>query len=253
VHLAFFVCPPVDYRLLRGHRPEQYLRDHWHGSVLSRHTRRLRQLFQQLEAAQVRVAAWAILADTDEVDYLWSGVQQPCPIDAQSLEARWVCLAGALTTYLTEEIPGARESHPRVARPVVVRVTRLSCITPSAQALALRASVIADPFRYFTGEDIAQETAIMRDLWRPGAYYEGLPEPGHTDMMTILRHKFAAYAMQGALLRQIDPNLVLIQTERPPLLRKRMLEVGWSHSGGGPLPAVQLFASDDMPRDSYSG
>ena len=128
---------------------------------------------------------------------------------------------------------------PRIASSA--RVVRLSQLNGSTEAERVRAEVAAAPLRYLGPEDLAAETSIMWDLWRSRGYYDGLPPPTRALMHRIVVDKFAAYAAQGVLLRELDANLVVIQTERPSLLRRRMLDIGWRHGGHPPLAAVQFF------------
>ncbi|WP_030022445.1 hypothetical protein [Streptomyces monomycini] len=246
VRLALFVCPPVDFTQINGERPELYLLDHMHGSVLSRLAGRLRELFRGLECAGVEVELLALIGDTDEDDYLWSGIPVPARLDRLALDARREALIDAVADYLTEEIPGPRGStHPRVFSGKSLTVQRLSAMAPSTGCQEVYACVLEAPFAYFDQRDLDAEAAIMRGLWGPGSYYDGLPEPDAEALAGIIVRKFATYAMQGRLLREIDPDLVLIQTERPPLLRARMLNVGWDKSGCSPLPTADLFAPEE--------
>ncbi|MFG3507509.1 hypothetical protein ACGF5F_18655 [Streptomyces sp. NPDC047821] len=245
IRLGLFVCPPVDFTRINGDRPELYLRDHMHGSVLSRLAGRLRDLFRGLEDARVEVDLRVIVGDTDEDDYLWYGVDAPPHLDRVALDARREALVGAVAAYLTEEVPGARGSHPRVFRGSSLTVQRLSALAPSTECRDVYASVLAAPFDHFEQRDIEAEKAIMRGLWEPGSYYQGLTEPDDTTLTGIVVRKFATYAMQGRLLREMEPDMVLVQTERPPLLRARMLNAGWDETGRRPLPTVDFFEAGE--------
>ena len=81
----------------------------------------------------------------------------------------------------------------------------------------------------------------MKELWQPGSYYDGLPQPDDVGFLRIIVEKFATYAMQGVFLCDHDPRLILIQAERPPLLRTRMLNAGRRHLWLPELPMVQLY------------
>ncbi|MEU2061863.1 hypothetical protein [Streptomyces sp. NPDC013455] len=245
IRLGLFVCPPVDFTRIDGERPETYLRDHMHGSVLSRLAGRLRELFLGLADAGVEVELRTLIGDTDEDDYLWYGVPAPAHLDRVALDARREALVTTVARYLTEEVPGARGPRPRVFRGAALTVQRLSATAPSTECRNVYESVLADPAAHFDRRDVDAEMAIMRGLWEPGSYYEGLPEPDDATLAAIVVRKFATYAMQGRLLRELEPDLVLVQTERPPLLRSRMLNAGWDGTGRSPLPTVEFFAPED--------
>ncbi|MEU2957153.1 hypothetical protein [Streptomyces xanthochromogenes] len=245
VRLALFVCPPVDFTKINSVQPELYVRDHMHGSVLSRLTARLRELFRGLEDARVDVDLWTIIGDTDEDDYLWYGVDAPAHLDRLALDERREALVGAVARYLTEEIPRAGGNSPRVFDGRNLTVQRLSGLAPSTACRQVYASVLEAPLHRFEPQDIEAEKKIMRGLWKPNSYYQGLPEPDDTTLTSIVVRKFATYAMQGRLLRECEPDLVLIQTERPSLLRARMLSAGWDETGQDPLPTVDFFEPEE--------
>lgn len=244
VHLGMFVCPPVDFGFLTSERPERYLRTTMHGSILSSQVGRLRDLFRGLEGASAEVELRVFVGDTDEEHYIWHGVVPPDNLDRQALEARRERLVESVTAYLTAGV-GANGDQPRIVRDGVVRVERLSGVALSGPCLRVYEFVVSQPLRYFNSRDFEAEIATMRSLWQPGAYYDGLDEPDEVSLTRIVVHKFATYAMQGALLRETEPDLVLIQNERPPLLRTRMLNAGWRIAGGSNLPVVNYFGSED--------
>ncbi|AXE22217.1 hypothetical protein C0216_01060 [Streptomyces globosus] len=245
IRLGLFVCPPVDFTRLHGERPELYVRDHMHGSVLSRLAGRLRELFRGLEGAQVEVELRAIVGDTDEDDYLWYGVPAPAHLDRVALDARREALVTTVANYLTEEVSAPRGGQPRIFRGTALTVQRLSAMAPSAESRNVYAAVLANPLAYFDRRDVEAEKGIMRGLWEPGSYYEGLSQPDDATLADIVVRKFATYAMQGRMLHELDPDMVLVQTERPPLLRARMLNAGWDQTGRSPLPTVEFFEPED--------
>jgi hypothetical protein len=243
VRLALFVCPPVNFRMLRSPTPVNYLGAEMAGSVLSRQIDRLRDLFRGLEGAEVDYEVLVLVGDTDEDQYLWPSMGRPPGLDENVLDEARDALCVAVAAYLLESA-GAGRPEPRVARGGAVRVQRLSAMVPSPQAKAVYEAIAAIPERHFGCEDFAAETDIMHRLWAPNSYYEGLPRPGDEVMEEIVARKFAAYAMQGVQLHEQDPDLVLIQTERPPLLRSKMLNAGRSALGQALLPIVSFHACD---------
>ncbi len=89
------------------------------------------------------------------------------------LDARREALVSAVAEYLTEEVPSARGSRPRVFRGAALTVQRLSAMAPSTQCRDVYASVLADPFTHFDRRDIEAEMAIMRGLWGAGFLLRG--------------------------------------------------------------------------------
>lgn len=241
VRLGLFVCPPVDFSRLSGKTPEQYLGINMHGSVLSRHIAELRHLFGNLESAGIHIELSTFIGDTDEEDYLWQGIARPHHLDEAQLEIRRKALVHSVKAYLSEEVSRGGKAQPRVIRESSVQVLRFSAMSPSKTARSIYQSVIQHPLKHFTKSDIEAERIIMERLWQPGVYYDGLTAPEHSAMTKIIVHKFATYAMQGVMLWDHDSDIVLIQTERPPLLRSKMLNAGRTELRLPSLAAVNLF------------
>lgn len=242
VRLALFVCCPADFTRLWGERPERYLLTDMHGSVLSRLVPRLRELFRSFEGAGIAVELLTIVGDTDEDDYLWQGIVPPAHLDRAALDLRREQLVGAVAEYMAEPVGDRAHASPRVLRKGSNRVVRLSAIVPSPAARDTRAAVAAEPLAYFDERDVAAEMAIMRGLWQPALYYyRGLAEPDDAALRRIVAHKLATYAMQGVLLWELDRDLVLVQSERPPRLRDKMLNAGRERLGLPRLLAVEYF------------
>jgi hypothetical protein len=231
IRLGLFVCTPVDFTRLSGEQPEKYLLVDMHGSVLSRQVDRLRDLLRGLEGAEVGVELLAMIGDTDEEDYLWHGVSRPSRLDPAALDARRDELVRSVAAYVTERVISAQAAQ----------VVRLSSIPASPRARDIYAAVIAEPRKYFDQRDLDAEIAIMKELWLPGSYYQGLEHPDDATLAKIVVHKFATYALQGVLLHERDPRLLLIQTERPPALRSKMLNAGRESLGLAPLTSLNFF------------
>ena len=91
----------------------------------------------------------------------------------------------------------------------------------------------------------------MLELWGAGDYYDGLPQPDAAGLEQIVVRKFAAYAMQGVFLNASEPNTILVQTERPALLRTRMLNIGRVFLNMPKIPAIyQRLSREDLVEQS---
>jgi hypothetical protein len=124
----------------------------------------------------------------------------------------------------------------------MVTVQSLSSVPSSARAEAVFEDLLASPQGSLIGDrDVAIEVERMRELWAPGNYYEGIPQPDTAALERIVLRKFATYAAQGVLLAENAPQTILVQTELPPLLRTDMLNEGRARLGWGTLPAVYLW------------
>lgn len=238
LQLALFVCPPMEYVRLGSAAPEEFVGLDMQHSVLARLVRRLRTLLAGLEQSDIPFDITAIIGDTDEDDYLWPVLPAP-RVDKALVDQRRERLSAHLFDYLTEPCGAA----PRLAARDSVRVLRLSAMPRSEAARRIRAHIAADPSAHFDAVDRADEVAMMKKLWKPGSYYDGLPRPLDNALDRIVARKFASYAMQGVQLWELEPNLLLLQTERPPRLRTKMLDAGRRLLGLPELPMLQFFGA----------
>lgn len=245
LRLAFFICPPVDFKRLHSVRPEEYLLDSMHGSVLSSHVARLGALVEELELGGIPLKILALIGDTDEEDYFWKVTGRPAGLNPALLEQRREELVHIVADYLCAEPLKCGPARPRVVKCAALQVLRLSALVPSAAAREAYERIAANVGAYFSHHEIEAEIAIMKRLLEPGAYYDGLLPCNDSKLARMVAYKFAAYAMQGQMLHELDPHLVLIQTERPPLLRMKMLNTGRLNNGLHPLVAVHLFSIDE--------
>jgi hypothetical protein len=237
--LTFFICPPVDFSALLGQRPEEYFGTDMRGSLLSRQIGRLNKLAAALAAAEVPANINAVIGDTDEDAYIWPVLGKPAALDEMRLDERRLALRDAAQIYCERGLSPAASSRLTSSDfKSLITVTGLSRFAASLRADAVFEDVIGGAEQFFSVDEVAAEKNRMRELWKEGDYYTGLRNPSEVELEKIVVRKFAAYAQQGVLLYERDPNSILIQTERPAQLRTKMLNVGRNLLGLSTLPAV---------------
>lgn len=246
VSLSFFVCPPVEFGYLSSDSPEQYLRTSMSGSLLSRQVERLADLITKLDRLSVPVRLNVFIGDTDERDYIFPVLGKPQLLQDELLAPRREALREAVAAYISAAVGKGDDARVRIAPRETVTVQSLSSVPFSARAEAVFEDLLASPQGSLIGaRDVAIEVERMRELWAPGNYYEGIPEPKAADLERIVLRKFATYAAQGVLLAETVPQTILIQTELPPLLRTDMLNEGRVRLGWQMLPAVYLWKPEE--------
>ena len=125
---------------------------------------------------------------------------------------------------------------------VSVKVKNLSELMAVPDLDLQREGPLGNLASYFSEGDLQQEVDFMQTLWEGAQpYYEGLRKPTDPEMRVIVRDKFITYALQGRMLLDLEP-LLLIQTERPSVLRMKMLNAA-RHLEGKPLiQALQYYS-----------
>lgn len=253
VAFSFFICPPAYYPALCMERPEQYYPTCVEGSFLQSQAPALRDLTERLRRIGVPARIVAVIGDCDEVDYLWPVLGPPSSLTSvsvcEAVEERKSQFQEAVFRYL---------ERSGIAAATDISVLRLSRLKPPFRAqldaeCANRLDTIANDPRWFNERDRYLETQRMEELWAPGSYYEGLPAPSEEQLAEIVRRKFAAYAEEGLLLGGLPgtADSILIQLEKPPLLRNRMLNAAREMRGSPSWPALLLYPPEDRGTMQY--
>lgn len=242
IKLLLFVCPPVDFSLLQSDTPESYFRISFTDSLLSRQRTDLTKLVTALTAAAIDVKLEVVIGDNDEERYIWPVIGDRCAVDVSKMAVRREALRQAAEEYLASPLERKKDD---VRPPVIDRSALGVCSGAALESLSAAEEIYnvmtTTPGSYIDETDLEAEKQRMRQLWRPGDYYSGLPEPSDAQLEEIVARKFATYAAQGLIMQERDPNLILLQTERPALLRTKMLNAGREARGIQPIPALYMF------------
>ncbi|MBN8550708.1 MAG: hypothetical protein J0M12_15445 [Deltaproteobacteria bacterium] len=240
--LTLFVCPPVEFGYLQSQDPELYFRTELSESLLSKQVADLKRLFLSLEQSGIPAKLNVLIGDADEDDYIWPVLGRPGNLPAEQLQPRKVDLRENVVRYLSSPAGRTGNEGPRVTSAQQLDVVSLAGTEMSCRALGIYENFVADPAKFFQpffrAGDVDEERQRMRELWQVGDYYSGLPQPSSQQLERIIERKFAAYAMQGVFIQERSPDTILVQTERPPFLRTRMLNAGRSALGMESLPAI---------------
>lgn len=217
--LCLYVCPPVDFGMLKTEDPEFYFGTQVSGgrSFLSGQIGRLASLISICGRFGVNFDLQVIIGDQDEEKYIWPVLGVPKDLDQDKLIQRKNSLRKNVEEYLLKKLNIASEN---------LFVSSLSEVSESS---------FLDDLNLFsansglTNEDINTEIQRMQALWElrePGTcpYYEGLDIPTTEMLRKIVLLKFLSYANDGLLA--ITQGSVIIQAEKPPKLRTKMLNAG---------------------------
>ena len=237
VRVIIFVCPPVDYLQLGSDDAATFVLTDVETALVRRHRRRIQELLQLLIDVGGHVELLALVGDTDERDYLWLRSGPPVALCRLRLAQRRTEFAAALQIYLNDQMVSKFPSGC-----VSVKVKNLSELMAVPDLDLQREGPLGNLASYFSEGDLQQEVDFMQTLWEGAQpYYEGLRKPTDPEMRVIVRDKFITYALQGRMLLDLEP-LLLIQTERPSVLRMKMLNAA-RHLEGKPLiQALQYYS-----------
>lgn len=78
--------------------------------------------------------------------------------------------------------------------------------------------------KYYSQDELDLELKKLEDAFGKGKYFNGLKKPPISTLKRWVRRKFAEYTVQGLWLKQIFPDAILLQNEKPSDLRTKMYQ-----------------------------
>jgi hypothetical protein len=90
--------------------------------------------------------------------------------------------------------------------------------------------------KFFPSSDFQWELKKLKTAFGKNQYFPSLTAPKEKVLKTWIRRKFTEYMLQGLLIYIIFPRAILIQNEKPSLLRYKMYQ-----------PLIRLIFNDELP------
>lgn len=232
INLISFICPPLDFEQLKSDNPENYLLTTTENSLISKHISYFRLLVENLLIPTgIDIRLIFMIGDSDEDDYIWAQENsKPATLDEKKLNKRRTELLSNITKYVSDFLPS-----------VQIEVYSLHHYLGKNADTETYEEMFHNYQKYFSESDIKTEFIRMLELWENGNYYSKLPYPGEISLNTIIKAKFAAYAVHGLIAHKIMPTAILCQTEFPLKLRTDMLNAGRKYREKGQFPVLYLL------------
>lgn len=94
-------------------------------------------------------------------------------------------------------------------------------------------------------EDLEWELNKLQTHFGPGKYFENLEAPELPLLQDWVRRKFSEYMVQGLWIYEQFPNGILLQNEKPTVLRSRMYQPLIQEQYSKLLPIIHPFGIDN--------
>jgi hypothetical protein len=220
INLLTFVCPEVDFQYLTGPNPSYYIRNTARKNSFDLQWQRNRQMFRLLTAAGYSIKLDIIVGELDEESYIFPvlGNYNTDPEVLASLRSDYrQTLLSKLSNRYGE---------------IEISVTGWADIAPESPP-----PLPGLPSMNYLNEEIDR----MRELMKPGKYYDGVFRPTPEELSTICQLKMQTYAIQGMALKSLFPYSIGLQNEYPARLRTLMLNSGLISQGRDQIPFIYPY------------
>ena len=98
---------------------------------------------------------------------------------------------------------------------------------------------------YFSSTDFRWEIRRLKLAFGPGKYFPNLIVPPPSTLDIWVKRKFTEYLLQGFFIYLFFPNAILLQNEKPSLLRSKMYQPLISQIFNDKLPVIYPFGIDN--------
>jgi len=255
INYLLFVCPPTDFSFLTSFNSEDYLLAKiTSNTLISRQESLLRAIKESSLYRDVSVNLLTFIGDDDGI-YLLPYCTLP---DFSINEKRQVKVSSNLNRgKLRESIEGFMQfGKIKSGKPKdkLFNNPEVLSLADSGYSLDLwqifyqisfnpRLLVKQSEDELFTLSDIEEEVERMNNLFKN--YYSDLVKikgrmPSEEELLQMVYKKFALYSIQGIKAYLANPNLILIQSEQPALLRDKMINGGLRLCGLPLIPSIHI-------------
>lgn len=100
--------------------------------------------------------------------------------------------------------------------------------------------------RYFTNSELNWEISKLENAFGKDQYFGLLPKPNKQILTSWVKRKFAEYSVQGLWIKQIYPEAILVQNEKPSDLRYKMYQPLIERLYKSRLPNIFPFGVDNL-------
>jgi len=219
IDLLVFTCPEVEYSYLTGPDSSYFIRATSGKNTFDLQWQRNRQMFRQLSVASLPIRVNLIVGELDEESYIFP-VLGKFGTNSYILNQLRATYRQSLSSKMSKNYPGVE----------------FNVLGWSEVATDLQPQLPLASFNY-----LEEEKAQMRELMRPGKYYDGVLNPTDEQLTEICRLKMVTYATQGLVLKKLFPYAVGLQNESPAKLRSLMLNAGLTAMGLKNIPFIYPY------------
>ncbi|KKU56395.1 hypothetical protein A3H89_01660 [Candidatus Amesbacteria bacterium RIFCSPLOWO2_02_FULL_48_11] len=242
LNLVIFTCSTInDSYLFNSKRPWKYVSVNPIGNNLEPDLPTLKKLISQLQSIYP-VEVKIIIGNTDPY-YIFtqsfSILKSPTDSLWPKYETRWKQYKKNLNIWLKDqEVRNFQVVNWRQWEKDLQLKTGISFET-------IFNTLLPQIKAYFSSTDFRWEIRRLKLAFGPGKYFPNLIVPPPSTLDIWVKRKFTEYLLQGFFIYLFFPNAILLQNEKPSLLRSKMYQPLISQIFNDKLPVIYPFGIDN--------
>lgn len=246
VTLLSFTCSTINVKyMFNKNTPEYYVSQDPRGNNLEEDLPVLERLYSSLTKESLPIEIVILIGNTDPF-YIYSREAKIFPQIKRKeffkkFAPRWKKYKSNLKLWLKQKAP-ALEAE-------VISWYELEKNWEKNNKndfLKLFQNTYCNIYKYFGEKEFNWELKKLKCAFGTGKYFEGLKRPSDKILTDWTRRKFAEYAVQGLWIKQIWPEGILIQNEKPTDLRYKMYQPLIRQLYNTHLPNIYPYGVDNM-------
>ncbi len=239
--LIQFTCSTIDPQWLYSDNPEYYVSLDPTGNNLELDLPRYKEINATLIEAGIPLRNVIIIGNTDPY-YIYSEQGKIYPnIRREELllrwNKRWENYKLNLTVWLNKVYPELKFE--------VISWYEFEKETENNFSISFEQQfnqVLLQEDRYFDKKDYSWELAKLKTCFGKEQYFYNLNLPSEPVLMEWIKRKFTEYALQGLWIKLFFPKALLVQNEKPTMLRYKMYQ-----------PLIQKYFQSNLPNLYFYG
>lgn len=244
IELLSFTCSTINPLFMFGPEPEKYVSLNPKGNNLENDLPLLKRLIINFNNNNVPLLLTIIIGNTDPY-YIYTQEGKTTPYDKitffKRYNSRWSRYKDNLNLWLKNKLP--KNNYSTVSWYELEKDWEGKNCADFQKLFNLTRKNLA---QYFSNKEILWEIRQLENAFGPGKYFGCLTKPNSKTLKVWVERKFAEYAVQGLWVKQIWPEGILIQNEKPTDLRYRMYQPLIKKVYKTRLPNIYPFGVDNL-------
>lgn len=243
--LVSFTCSTINPKYMFDEKsPELYVSLNPQGNNLEPDLNKMQEMFLKLSKC-IKVRLIILIGNTDPF-YIYTQEARALPSLTEAdfwrrYSKRWRSYRENLITYLRKQSPKLKVE--------VISWYELEKSWEKEKGWNFRQQFTKtrkNIDKYFSKEELIWELKSLENAFGKGKYFSDLERPSMAILKDWIKRKFAEYATQGLWIKQIFPDAILLQNEKPSELRTSMYQPLIKEVLGQSLPVIYPYGVDNV-------
>lgn len=240
MNLICFTCSTTNPQKMFSAKPEEYVSLDPKGNNLKADLPLLKKFLEKLNKLKIPYNLNIIIGNTDPY-YIYTLSGRTCPFYTKAqffkkFNFRWKKYKQNFTSWINKKLQNKNvkviswyEFEKKVEEKTGVSFEKLFN------------KYLKDINKYFRSDKFDWELNKMKENFGTGKYFGNLSMPSEKNLKQWVKRKFTEYMLQGLWLKENFPNGILLQNEKPTMLRYEMYQPLIKEKYKTELPNLFIF------------